>query len=64
MKVFSTVQVVLEEGDDAEAISVAITKGIADAFNDGSFFQVRSPSIRGTFSNLEGYWDLAPTFLH
>jgi hypothetical protein len=64
MKVFSTVQVVLEEGDDAEAIAVAITKGVADAFNDGSFFQVRSPSIRGTFSNLEGYWHLAPTFLH
>ena len=40
MKVFTTVEVVLEEGDDAGAVEEAIKSGVRDAFSDGSFFQV------------------------
>lgn len=40
MKVFTTVKVVMEEGDDAKAVEEAIKKGIQGAFSDGSFFQV------------------------
>lgn len=42
MRVFSTVKVVLEEGDNADAVENAITQGVAAAFSDGSFFQVSS----------------------
>lgn len=40
MKVFTTVKVVLEEGDDAQAVEDAIKKGVQAAFTDGTFFQV------------------------
>eukprot|EP00804_Cyclotella_cryptica_P020924 CCRYP_009258-RA/>CCRYP_009258-RA protein AED:0.03 eAED:0.03 QI:404/1/1/1/1/1/6/245/1277 len=43
MRVFSTVKVVLEEGDNADAVDIAITQGVAAAFNDGSFFQAIPP---------------------
>jgi hypothetical protein len=41
MKVLTTVKVVLEEGDDAQAVEDAIKKGVEGAFTDGTFFQVR-----------------------
>jgi hypothetical protein len=40
MKVFTTVDVVLEEGNDAQAVSDAIKNGVETAFADGTFFQV------------------------
>ena len=40
MKVFSTVNVVLEEGDSAQEIEDAIKDGVQTAFSDGTFFQV------------------------
>lgn len=38
MSVFSTVYVVLEEGDDPNAVESAIRDGVEESFTDGSFF--------------------------
>eukprot|EP00956_Cyclotella_meneghiniana_P042154 scaffold248382_cov77-Cyclotella_meneghiniana.AAC.1 len=39
MKVYSTVNVVLEDGDSAQEIEDAVKDGIQTAFSDGTFFQ-------------------------